>query len=298
MTAILDRLALQLGKWPRNLALGAAVLALAAAAAFAVLKDRQALRRITQACVFDAHWTGSPFPCLKVEPSEGGGGAVIFRAPLIHDTVLVPTRKIAGVEDPFLASSAAPNFFAEAWRTRSIVRTPDGAAPAHDRLLLVVNSAVVRTQDQLHIHIGCLNPAARKSLAAAAPLLPIGGWRFVSSVVPHQPFWVLRLGRADLDGADPFRLVFEAFEGVVADPGQLTVAVAGATVAGEDDLLILASYPLAPGSWWPVGAGDVLDTRCEPEPLSEDEGPSAARLDLGSGPGMAADGADFSRKPD
>ena len=285
MTGVLEPIASRIARRPR-ISLGAAVMALAAVAAYAVEKDRHTLRRIAEACVADARRTGSPFPCLKVDLKEGEDrGYVIFRPPWLNDTVLVPTRRISGVEDPFLASPDAPNYFADAWRERSVLTRPDGAAPARDRLSLFVNSKLVRTQDQLHIHIACLKPAARRTLTSVAPRLPVGEWRLIAAVVPHQPFWVLRLGRADLDGVDPFRLADQLFGGVAGDPAQLTVAVAGATVGGEDDLLILATYAHAPGSWWPVGAENLLDSRCAPEPLSE---PDAA---VGGSRGPEARGA-------
>ena len=264
----LDRLARRLAERPGTVALAAAALVLAAVlAGYAAAKNPLLLWQITQGCETDSRLTGSPFPCLAVDRSGGiERGHVIFRPPLSDDTVFVPTRRITGVEDPFLASPDAPNYFADAWRARTLVTTPGGEPPTHDRHLLIVNSGVVRTQDQLHIHIGCLNAAAYRSLASVAPSLPVGEWRLVAALVPHQPFWVLRLGQADLDGVDPFRLVFDAFDAVVDDPASLTIGVAGATVEGQDDLVILASYAHAPGSWWPVGADNLLDSRCEPEP--------------------------------
>lgn len=274
--SVLDRLARRLADRPRTLALAAAALALAAVlAAYAATKDPLMLWRITQACETDSRLTGSPFPCLAVDRSGGiERGHVIFHAPLLNDTVFVPTRRITGVEDPFLSSPDAQNYFADAWRARSFVTTPGGEPPTHDRQLLVVNSRVVRTQDQLHIHMGCLNSDAHRTLASVAPSLPVGEWRLVSPFVPHQPFWVLRLGRADLDGVDPFQLVFEAFDPIVEDPARFTIGVAGATVEGQDDLVILASYAHAPHSWWPVGADNLIDSRCKSEP-SEAEGASA-----------------------
>jgi CDP-diacylglycerol pyrophosphatase len=273
----LKRLQRRLARRPRTLAFAAAALALAAVAAYAAANDRLLLWQIAQACDTDSRWTGSPFPCLTVDRSEGmEGGHVIFRPPLLHDTVLVPTRRIAGVESPVLASPEAPNYFDEAWRARSFVTTPGGETPAHDRQLLIVNSGVVRTQDQLHIHIGCLKPEARRRLASVAPGLSVGEWRLVAPFVPHQPFWVLRLGRTDLDGVDPFRLVFDAFDAVVNDPAELTIGVAGVTIEGQGDLVILATYAHAPGSWWPVGAENLLDSRCRAETPSE---PQAAAAD-------------------
>jgi len=276
MTAAAGPLARRRGERRRTVARVATVLALAAVLALVVSRDRQTLWRIAEVCVADAQWTGSPFPCLEVDLSGGeADGHVIFRPSLLDDTVLIPTGKIVGVEDRHLASPGAPNYFAEAWRARSHVTASDGGTPSHDRLLLLVNSGVVRSQDELHIHIGCLKPAARRRLASVGPGLPIGEWRLIAPLAPHQPFWVLRLGRADLEGVDPFRLVFQAFGGVVDDRAKLTIGVAGATIEGKDDLVILATYVHAPGSWWPVGPESLLDSSCKPEPESDAQGAGA-----------------------
>jgi hypothetical protein len=86
---------------------------------------------------------------------------------------LAPTRKILGVEDPYLQSSAAPNYFADAWEAWLNLNGERGRTPDLG-FALVVNSALARSQDQLHIHMGCLAPSARSALDAAVPRLAIG----------------------------------------------------------------------------------------------------------------------------
>ena len=225
--------------------------------------DRDGLWRVVRVCVAVDRLAGSPFPCLAVEPAGGGErGHVVMRPPLLNDLILSPTRRIAGLEDPLLQSPEAPNYFAEAWGARTMIKTADGRPPARDQVALVVNSRAVRVEDQLHIHIGCLVPRVRRALAAAAPALPLDVWRLLGSIVPHQPFWVLRVRSRDLAGVEPFRLVMEEFDGAVRDPADLVIAVTGAQVDGDDAFLILATYVRAPGSWWPAGVGDLIDRRC------------------------------------
>ena len=235
----------------------------AAFAAYATGLHRMALWQVVRACVADHKLTGAPFPCLKVNIASGEArGNVVLRAPLLHETVLVPTRRITGVEDPFLQSPEAPNYFDAAWRARSFLKTADGRAPERDDIALIVNSIIVRGQDQLHIHIGCLLPDARRSLAAAAPKIPMREWARIGAVVPHTMFWGYRIRGTDLADLEPFRLVAEAFDGRVKNCGDLTVMVAGVRVEGDDEFLILASYAHAPGAWWPVGSDDLLRGAC------------------------------------
>ena len=158
-----------------------------------------ALWQVVRACVADYKLTGTPFPCLEVNLAGGEElGNVVLRPPLLDDTILAPTRRIKGVEDPFLRSPEAPNYFDAAWRARTFLKDADGEAPERDAIALFVNSAIVRTQDQLHIHVGCLLPYARRTLAAAAPKVPMGEWAQIGPVVPHTMFWAYRIPGTDL----------------------------------------------------------------------------------------------------
>jgi CDP-diacylglycerol pyrophosphatase len=239
-----------------------AVLTLSAGfAAYAMELHRMVLWQVVRACVADFKLTGKPFPCLEVDISRREAfGNVVLRPPLMDDTVLVPTRRIKGIDDPFLQSPEAPNYFDAAWRARTFLENADGQAPERDAIALFVNSAIVRTQDQLHIHVGCLLPYARATLAAAAPKVPMGEWAQIGPVVPHTMFWAYRIPGTDLANVNPFRLAAEAIGGKTKDPGDLTVVVVGVRVDGDDQFLILASYARAPHAWWPVGADDLLDS--------------------------------------
>ena len=241
--------------------------ALTAFTTFAIGLDRQALWQVARTCVADFKLTGAPFPCLEVNLSGGEErGDVVLRPPLSNDLIVVPTRKIVGVEDPFLQSHEAPHYFYDAWRARSFLEGADGRAPEPDEVALIANSAVVRHQDQLHIHVGCLLPSAQLQLAAAAPKIPIGEWARIGAVVPHMMFWATRIKGTDLSDIEPFRLAAEALADKVRDRGQLTVMVAGVRVEGDDQFMVLATYARAPGAWWPVGAGDLLDENCPTGP--------------------------------
>jgi len=172
--------------------------------------------------------------------------------------ILVPTRKVVGVEDPFLQSPDAPNYFEAAWRARSLLKSAGRRGPDWDDVGLVVNPAIERNQDQLHIHVGCLLSYVKLALAAAAPEVPNGKWQQLPAVVPHLVFWGTRVRGTDLADVEPFRMAAAALADKVRDRAKLTIVVAGVRVAGEDGFLILASYAGAPHSWWPVSTEDLL----------------------------------------
>jgi CDP-diacylglycerol pyrophosphatase len=243
----------------RILAVVAVLTVSAAFAAYAMDLHRMALWQVVRACVADYKLTGTPFPCLEVNLTGGEAlGSVVLRPPLSEDTLLAPTRRITGIEDPFLKSPEAPNYFDAAWRARTFIKNAHGEAPARDAIALFVNSAIVRIQDQLHIHMGCLHSNARTTLAAAAPNVPMGEWAQIGPVVPHTMFWAYRIPEVDLAKVNPFRLAAEVVAGKTKDPGDLTVVVAGVRVKDDDQFLILASYAKAPHAWWPVGADNLL----------------------------------------
>jgi CDP-diacylglycerol pyrophosphatase len=247
-----------------------AVASLAGSTAFAIFSigiglDRMVLWQVERACVADFKLIGTPFPCLEVDLSGGDeSGNVVLRPPLLDDTILAPTRKITGIEDPFLQSPAVPNYFAAAWRARTFLKGADGQAPERDAIALVVNSATVRGQDQLHIHVGCLLPYARRMIEAAAPKIPMGEWVQIGPVIPHTMFWGYRIPGTDLASVNPFRLAADAVAGKATGPGDLTVVVVGVRVEDNDQFLILASYAKVP--WRPVGSGDLLNSACPAGP--------------------------------
>jgi len=116
-------------KTVRILAVVAVVTVCAGFAAYAMELHRMVLWQVVRACVADFKLTGKPFPCLEVDISRREAfGNVVLRPPLMDDTVLVPTRRMKGIEDPFLQSPEAPNYStphgvrAHSSRTRTVRR--------------------------------------------------------------------------------------------------------------------------------------------------------------------------------
>jgi CDP-diacylglycerol pyrophosphatase len=259
---------------PAPLAWGLLLGAVASATfvAIAAASERQALWQVVRACIADYRLSGSPFPCLAVDLAGGDGrGHVVLRRPLgPPDTILAPTRKIVGLEDPWLQSPAAPNYFAAALDARAFVAGADGATLKLDEAALAVNSRFSRTQDQLHIHIGCLSARARRTLEASVAALKIRAWGRVGALAPETAFWGWRTGQANLDGVEPFRLAAERLAGKSADLGRLMIAVAGTRIAGRDELVVLAADVGVATSRGLVSAEAILGLDCSESARSSD----------------------------
>jgi CDP-diacylglycerol pyrophosphatase len=238
----------------------------AVVSASAAQQSRQALWGVVQLCRINYETTGAAFPCLEVNVAEGAErGYVILRPPVgAPDFILSPTRKSPGVEDTGLAAEGAPNYFEMAWRARSILGRGATEPIADDDFAFAVNSDLSRTQDQLHIHMGCQSRETKQRLAAAAPELSASRWQRLGRPIAGMRFWARTIGQDSLEGANPFRLVSEGLPEAATDRGAVTIVVAGArSTAGRNDFVLLASIGDRSRSYAPHAAGnDLLRRSC------------------------------------
>ena len=223
--------------------------------------SRSALRDVVRLCLANYSLTGTGFPCLAVNLDGGAEkGWVVFRPPVGRpDTILVPTLPIVGGEDPWLQNPETPNFFAAAWNARAAFEDDGGVPLTAGDGAVAVNSKFARTQDQLHLHIGCLAEGVRSNLRAIAAKLATGVWTRVDQDGPlGRNTWVLRTGSVDAAAVAPFRRVSEIAPG--ADKmGRMMIALAATPIQGRDELFVIAAESdtrLAPD------AEDVVESRC------------------------------------
>lgn len=238
--------------WGQRAALIAVVLLGSAAFAYAAdVARRHALWQVVRVCMFDKATTGSPFPCLEVDQADGAGFAVL-RPPVGRpDTILAPTQRVIGLEDPQLQAADAPNYFALAWEARRWLK----GAPADDRVALVVNSRLARTQDQLHVHIGCLTARFSARLRRGALGPASAEWFRSADIARGLEFWTYRAGARDWRTLAPFRLLQQ----LVGDPPAMKrTTLAVALLHGEFVVVAMRSRP---GGWY-ADADDVIDGRC------------------------------------
>jgi len=81
-----------------------------------------------------------------------------------HDFLLVPTRRVMGIECPYIWSNTAPNYWKAAWDEAQ----RGGASPVRGGTIgLGINSKQDRDQDQLHIHMAQILSGVQKQLEDA-----------------------------------------------------------------------------------------------------------------------------------
>ena len=179
------------------------------------------------------------------------------------DTILSPTRKIVGAEDPSLRTLAAPNYFEDAWNARRFLADPAQKPLAHDDVALAVNSRFSRSQDQLHIHIGCISRQAKQTLQAIAAQLPEDKWAPIQERIRGFAFRGRRIARETLAGVNPFRLAAEGFPDETTSGAQSAIVVAGIQLAdGRNEFVLLVWRPDPFGLSRPFAAEDFLDPSC------------------------------------
>lgn len=227
--------------------------------------DADALwRLIDTRCVPEALAGQAPEPCAQVSlsPDRGHGWVVLKDRNGRLQYLLMPTARITGIESPELEHPAATDFVAQAWQARGFLDRRNGRPLPRDAVSLAVNSQPRRSQNQLHVHISCVQPELRARLLAAqseisAAWSPLGGgWL-------RHAWFVRRVEAPTLDGVDAFADVFAHVPGAAADMGRMTLGVVAATFSdGREGFVLLAAAadPADPTSG--SAEADVQDHDC------------------------------------
>lgn len=236
------------------------VIAMAIAAAFLPIlvlgaaTDPDVLWEIVHGkCVVDQKTFGHPAPCARVDLA--GGYAILKDIVGQTQYLLIPTARISGIESPAVLAPATPNFFAEAWGQTPLVAARLGHALPRQDLSLAINSIYGRTQDQLHIHIDCIDPqvaaAVANHQAAVGP-----DWAPFPVPLAGKPYEAMRIEGETLR-ANPFRLLADRLAGARAHMGAYTLVLVGARFAdGHPGFMLLAGRArLSAGN---LGSGEAL----------------------------------------
>ncbi|MGP0061690.1 MAG: CDP-diacylglycerol diphosphatase [Beijerinckiaceae bacterium] len=230
--------------------------------------DRNALWTIVHdQCVPDQESHQDPAPCEAVT-LDGGmpqGYAILKDRVGATQFLLIPTRRISGMESPELLASNLPNYWQAAWQARRYVEARAKSALAWDMIGLAVNSALGRSQDQLHIHIDCVRPDVRAALAEH--MSEIGRtWAELSFDLRGRHYFALRLEAAALATQDPFKLMASGLaassDQVTSDLARETLVVVGAKLADDEMGFVLLADRADPDKGDFGHGEDLLDHAC------------------------------------
>jgi CDP-diacylglycerol pyrophosphatase len=116
-------------------------------------------------CTWEQQTQGKPTPCITVNLREGW--AVLKDEVSKTQVLLIPTKRVTGIEDPQIVADNAPNYWEAAWDARVYVQQRAQRILQPDDIALAINSKEARSQNQLHIHVDCLRTAVRNQLRLA-----------------------------------------------------------------------------------------------------------------------------------
>lgn len=202
-----------------------------------------------------------PLPCAEVDTRTGAAYAVLKDRTGRFQYLALPLARVSGIESPALLATDSPNYFADAWNARLYVEAALHRRLPRSALVLIVNSAYGRSQDQLHIHVGCIKPGVRDALQRLLPTLD-ERWRSLTlPLPPHSREYWARWAPGESLSLDPFKSLASALpEG---DPmGRHSLVVAGAVSADAQPGFVLLSAHVDPESGDRGNSDELQDLDC------------------------------------
>ena len=219
------------------------------------------LFQVVKICEQMAQLAESPFPCLRVTLGDySNAGFAVVPSPGVADILLVPLKMLPGIESPELLTDGSPNWWQVAWNARDLLIERSPRQISRDDVGLAVNSREARSQDQLHIHIACIDLGIRSKIAPFERAIT-RSWSSFPIRLASQSWWAMRLEEDELK-SNPFRLLKELRSIAGGSAGDWGVAVLAWTFAnGSDGFLLFATHDRAADRQKASGAA-LLDTRC------------------------------------
>ncbi|MDQ6703727.1 MAG: CDP-diacylglycerol diphosphatase [Pseudomonadota bacterium] len=206
---------------------------------------------------------GVAFPCAEVSIANGlDRGFAVLRTPSsAAHVIVVPTTRISGIESPALLRKNAPNYWEAAWDARRFVEKGASRRLPRDKIGMAINPAASRSQDQLHIHVGCIAPAVADFLRRHQAEIH-GAWSFLSPALLGHRFAAMKVETDSLARVDPFKLLARGLPSGKFSMRSQTLAVIGATfVDGRTGFYLLANDSGASPRDI-VSAEALLDDKC------------------------------------
>jgi len=223
--------------------------------------DRNALWNIvTLKCVRHFEKAEAPIPCEGIDVTGGEDRGYVYLKDLVGvaQMLTLPIQRISGIEDPALLAPDMPNYFAAAWNARANVERHLRRSLPREAIGVAVNSQMMRSQDQLHFHVDCLDKDVAAELISYRSALD-DQFRPMTVELKGRHYWARKLDSADLSDVSPFRLLADGIEGARGEMGSWSLAVVGADFSGKPGFVLLADRTELTGGGH---AEDLQDHAC------------------------------------
>ncbi|POZ63188.1 CDP-diacylglycerol diphosphatase [Chromobacterium alticapitis] len=203
--------------------------------------DSDALWRIVgEQCVPAQQAKGQPAPCAEVKLQPGVAVLKDIHGALQY--LLIPTSRVSGIESPLLLRDGAPPYWREAWQARRFMDAKRGQPLPRRAVSLAINSQYGRSQNQLHIHISCVDRTVRQQVDDLEDSLG-AAWRPLPVELKGRAYWARRVD-ADADGnpaVDPFRLLADGLPGAREEMDRYGLVLLPADFADGPGFALLAT---------------------------------------------------------
>ena len=175
--------------------------------------------------------------------------------------MLIPTKQIAGIESPEILNPDTPNYWRAAWEARKYVIERLGHELPRVALGMAINSAIRRGQDQLHIHIDCIQSEVLTQVGRRADEVP-QEWSKLAFDLSGRRYMAKRVNSADFDRRNPLQLLAQGIEAARLDMSRETLVVIGAKFTDGQDGFILLADRVDPSTGNRAHGEDLLDHAC------------------------------------
>lgn len=218
---------------------------------------------VSERCVPNQREHGDPAPCAQVSLADSSDrGFVVLKDRVgASQYLIMPTRRITGIEDPSLLSQDSIDYFEPAWAARRRVTERLHEPLSREDIGIAVNSIYGRSQDLLHLHVDCLRQDVHDALRQAAPTLT-NRWTRDGLRLNGHSYHAIRIDGDETLAANPFRLLATGLRVRPIDMGAWTLVLTGMSFAdGRPGFVLLAARAdLARGFG---GSGEeLLDHAC------------------------------------
>lgn len=172
-----------------------------------------------------------PKPCAMVDLKRGV--ALLKDLVGVAQYLAIPTTRVTGIEDPAVLEDGET--LVVGWEGRALVEAKLGHALPREAVSLAVNSVNARSQNQLHVHIDCLDRSVRETLRTLA----VGeDWAALPVRLAGNDYIARRLPGEAIAG-NPYRMLADRVGGPL---GHWSLAVVGAAMPdGGPGFLLLAT---------------------------------------------------------
>jgi CDP-diacylglycerol pyrophosphatase len=221
-------------------------------------------------CVPDIQTKQNPYPCVSVDLAEGEARGVAILKDIKGNTqyLVIPTKKITGIESRTILEPQATNYFSDAWVATNLVDQRLGHTLARTDFAIAINSVSGRSQNQLHIHVDCIQPAVKSVLSRFGPEIATT-WQELPVKLSGHKYRAMWLPGAQLGSRNPFRLLADSLQNPAQEMGGHTLVLTGAERSGQVGFLLLDSkaprFAVVLSSWFKLGLGsgeELEDHEC------------------------------------